>query len=116
RSRAGARPGRPVPKPPNGTRAMIAPAARDERGSVAITGLLLAVALLMLLGAAVDVGHAFIVRRDLTSVADDAALAGSQQLDLAAWRQGRLALDPQRAEQAADSALGETSDVSGGAS
>jgi Flp pilus assembly protein TadG len=83
---------------------------------VAITGLLLTIALLMLLGAAVDVGHVFIVRRDLTSVADDAALAGSQQLDLSAWRDGRLALDPGRAEQAADSALGETADVSGAAS
>jgi Flp pilus assembly protein TadG len=90
--------------------------ARDERGSVAITGLLLTVALLMLLGVAVDIGHAFIVRRDLTAVADDAALAGSQQLDLNAWRAGRLALDPARAEQAADTALTETPDVSGAAS
>ena len=45
---------------------------RDERGSVLITGLLLTLALLMVIGAAVDLGHAFIVRRDLTSLADDA--------------------------------------------
>ena len=32
----------------------------------------LALALMMIIGAAVDVGHAFIVRRELFSVADDA--------------------------------------------
>ena len=72
-----------------------------ERGSVLIAGLLLTVALLMLLGAAVDLGHAFIVRRDLTSQADDAALAGSQALNLDALHQGQLALDPQQAQTVA---------------
>ena len=75
---------------------------RREEGSVAITGLLLATALVMLIGTGVDIAHAFILRRDLTAVADNAALAGSQQLDVNAWRQGTLALDPQQAEQAAD--------------
>jgi Flp pilus assembly protein TadG len=74
---------------------------RDERGSVLITGLLLTLALLMVLGAAVDIGHAFIVRRDLTSLADDAALAGAQQLDQQAIHQGQLALNPQQAQAAA---------------
>jgi Flp pilus assembly protein TadG len=74
---------------------------RCERGSVLIAGLLLTVALLMLLGAAVDLGHAFIVRRDLTSQADDAALAGSQALNLDALHQGQLALDPQQAQTVA---------------
>lgn len=73
----------------------------NERGSVLITGLLLTLALLMVLGAAVDIGHAFIVRRDLTSLADDAALAGAQQLDQQAIHQGQLALDPQQAQAAA---------------
>ena len=73
----------------------------DERGSVLITGLLLTLALLMVLGAAVDIGHAFIVRRDLTSLADDAALAGAQQLNPQAIHQGQLALDPQQAQKAA---------------
>jgi len=77
----------------------------DERGSVVITGLLLTLALLMVLGAAVDIGHAFIVRRDLTSLADNAALAGAQQLDQQAIHQGQLALDPQQAQAAALSAL-----------
>jgi Flp pilus assembly protein TadG len=74
---------------------------RNERGSVLITGLLLTLALLMVLGAAVDIGHAFIVRRDLTSLADDAALAGAQQLDQQAIHQGQLALNPQQAQVAA---------------
>jgi Flp pilus assembly protein TadG len=73
----------------------------DGRGSVLITGLLLTLALLMVLGAAVDIGHAFIVRRDLSSLADDAALAGAQQLNQQAIHQGQLALDPQQAQVAA---------------
>ena len=76
-----------------------------ERGSVLIAGLLLTVALLMLLGAAVDLGHAFIVRRDLTAQADDAALAGSQALNLDALHQGQLALDPQQAQAIALQAI-----------
>jgi Flp pilus assembly protein TadG len=76
-----------------------------ERGSVLITGLLLTLALLMVLGAAVDIGHAFIVRRDLSSIADNAALAGAQQLDQQAIHEGQLALEPQQAQAAALSTL-----------
>jgi Flp pilus assembly protein TadG len=78
---------------------------RCERGSVLVAGLLLSIALLMLLGAAVDLGHAFIVRRDLTAQADDAALAGSQALDLDALHQGQLALDPPQAQTLALGAI-----------
>jgi len=73
----------------------------QERGAVLISGLLLALALLILIGAAVDIGHAFIIRRQLVSLADDAALTGSQALDLAALHNGRLALDPAQAQSAA---------------
>ena len=76
-----------------------------EGGAVLVSGLLLSLALLMVIGIAVDVGHAFIVRRELVAAADDAALSGSQELDLDALHQGRLALDPQAAETAALSAL-----------
>lgn len=72
-----------------------------EQGSVLISGLLLTLALVLLIGAAVDIGNAFIVRRDLASAADDAALTGAQQLDLQALHNGQLALDPQQAQQAA---------------
>jgi Flp pilus assembly protein TadG len=77
----------------------------SEHGSVLISGLLLTLALLMVIGAGVDIGQAFIVRRDLASLADEAALSGSQQLDLAAVHEGRLALDPDRAREAALAAL-----------
>jgi Flp pilus assembly protein TadG len=85
---------------------------RSEQGSVLITGLLLTMALLMVLGAAVDIGRAFIVRRDLSSEADGAALVGAQQLDLQALHEGRLALDPDQARAAALAALAGQPDVS----
>jgi uncharacterized membrane protein len=59
----------------------------------------------MVLGAAVDIGHAFIVRRDLSSLADNAAPAGAQQIDQQAIHQGQLALEPQQARAAALSTL-----------
>jgi len=72
-----------------------------ERGSVLISGLLFSLALLLVIGAAVDIGRAFIVRRELASLADDAALTGSQALDLPAVHDGRLALDPAEARRVA---------------
>jgi Flp pilus assembly protein TadG len=86
-------------------------AALGERGSVLISGLLLALALLIVIGAAVDIGNAFIVRRHLVSLADDAALTGSQALDLDALHAGRLALDPEQARQAALQALSDEPDL-----
>ena len=74
---------------------------RDDRGAVLVAGLLLSLALLIVIGAGVDIGHAFIVRRELVSLADDAALSGSQALDLQALHQGRLALDPEQARTTA---------------
>jgi Flp pilus assembly protein TadG len=73
----------------------------EERGAALVAGLLLALALLLVIGAGVDIGHAFIVRRELVSLADDAALTGSQALDLQALHEGRLALDPEQARAAA---------------
>jgi Flp pilus assembly protein TadG len=78
---------------------------RDDRGAVLVAGLLLALALMIVIGAGVDIGHAFIVRRELVSLADDAALTGSQALDLQALHQGRLALDPEQARATALQAL-----------
>jgi uncharacterized membrane protein len=74
---------------------------RNERGSVLITGLLLSLALLMIIGTAVDIDHAFIVRRELVSVADDAALTGSQAIDENALHIGALKLNPEQARSAA---------------
>jgi Flp pilus assembly protein TadG len=74
---------------------------RNKHGSVLITGLLLSLALMMIIGTAVDVGHAFIVRRELVSVADDAALTGSQIIDQDALHIGALKLNPEQARSAA---------------
>jgi Flp pilus assembly protein TadG len=74
---------------------------QDERGAVLVAGLLLAIALLIVIGAAVDIGRAFIERRELVSLADEAALSGSQALDLDALHAGRLELDPSEAQATA---------------
>ena len=74
---------------------------QDEHGAVLVAGLLLAIALLIVIGAAVDIGRAFIERRELVSLADEAALSGSQALDLEALHAGRLALDPTEAHATA---------------
>jgi Flp pilus assembly protein TadG len=76
-----------------------------ERGSVLITGLLLSFALIMVIGFAVDVGHAFLVRRQLASIADDAALSGSQALSIPSLHEGRLQLDPEQARRQAQSTI-----------
>lgn len=75
-----------------------------------ITGLLLSIALTMVIGAAVDIGHAFIVRRELASIADGAALVGSQAIDQNALHNGTLQLNP---GQARATALGAIAPASG---
>jgi Flp pilus assembly protein TadG len=77
----------------------------DEHGSLLVAGLLFTIALLMAVGASVDLGRAFIARRELSALADQAALSGAQQLDLTTLHQGRLALNPTNAVDAADQAL-----------
>lgn len=77
----------------------------DERGAVLIAGLLMSLALLIVIGAAVDIGRGFIERRELVSLADQAALSGSQALDVEALHQGRLALDPAAAQETAVAVL-----------
>ena len=78
---------------------------QSERGAVLVAGLLLTLALLIVLGAAVDIGRAFIERRALVSLADQAALSGSQAVDLDALHAGKLALDPSEAQATAAAVL-----------
>jgi Flp pilus assembly protein TadG len=84
-----------------------------ERGSVLITGLLLSLALLMVIGFAVDVGHAFLVKRQLASIADDAALSGSQAIDLPSLHEGHLQLDPEQARTEAQQTIAANPSVTG---
>src|SRR5207247_5379727 len=99
---------RPLPEPPWRALTMsgrVGQRLRDERGAVLVAGLLLALALLIVIGAAVDIGRAFIERRELVSLADQAALSGSQSVDLAALHAGRLVLDPSQAQASAAAVL-----------
>lgn len=89
--------------------------ARDD-GSVLITGLFLSLALLMVVGFAVDVGHAFLVKRELSSIADDAALSASQAIDQPAIHEGHLQLNPQQARAEAMNTIAANPHVSGEAS
>jgi Flp pilus assembly protein TadG len=79
----------------------VRPRLLSERGSVLIGGLLLSIALVMVIGLGVDVGHAFLVRRQLTSIADDAALSGSQAINIPELHAGHLQLDPGQAREEA---------------
>jgi uncharacterized membrane protein len=78
---------------------------REERGAVLVAGMLLCLAVLIVIGAAVDIGRAFIERRELVSLADEAALSGSQAIDLEAVHAGQLALDPGQAQTTAVAVL-----------
>ena len=84
-----------------------------ERGSVLITGLLLSVALIMVIGFAVDVGHAFLVKRHLASIADDAALSGSQAINVQALHEGHLQLNPGQAQSEAQHTIAANPSVTG---
>lgn len=85
----------------------------DERGSVLITGLLLSFALIMVIGAAVDIGHAFLVKRQLASIADDAALSGSQAISLPSLHEGHLQLNPGQARTEAQQTIAANPSVTG---
>ncbi len=53
---------------------------RDETGQVLVFALIVMVVLIGMVGFAVDVGHAYLVQRQLQSGVDAAALAGAQEL------------------------------------
>lgn len=84
-----------------------------ERGSVLITGLLLSIALIMVIGAAVDIGHAFLVKRQLASIADDAALSGSQAISVRSLHEGHLQLTPGQAQSEAQQTIAANPSVTG---
>jgi Flp pilus assembly protein TadG len=88
---------------------------RSEEGAVLVAGLLMTIALMLVIGFAVDVGRAFIARRDLTALADQAVLTGSQAIDLAALHDGRVVLDPALARADAMRVIGTEPGVRGSA-
>lgn len=85
---------------------------RDERGSVTLWLLGLAVMLLPLGGLALDLGRAFSERRALAAAADAAAVAGAGALDVERYRaDGTVVLDPAAAEARARRSLAGQADV-----
>lgn len=88
---------------------------RSEEGAVLVAGLLLTVVMMLVIGFAVDLGRAFIARRDLASIADEAVLTGSQAVDLDALHEGRVVLDPALARADALRVVGAEPGVRGSA-
>jgi Flp pilus assembly protein TadG len=70
-------------------------------------------ALIMVIGAAVDIGHAFLVKRQLASIADDAALSGSQAIGIQALHEGHLQLNPAQARTEAQQTIAANPSVTG---
>ncbi|HET9728533.1 MAG TPA: pilus assembly protein TadG-related protein [Acidimicrobiia bacterium] len=77
----------------------------SARGSVTLWVLGLVIGLMFLGGFAVDLWHAVAVRRELSAMADAAALAGANGVDESELRAGRLVIDPERAHALVDDAI-----------
>lgn len=77
----------------------------DERGTVTLWVLGLCISLLFLGGLGVDLWRAVAERRQLSSMADSAATAAANGVDVDALRAGTLQLDPDRARAIAQATL-----------
>jgi Flp pilus assembly protein TadG len=88
---------------------------RGDEGSATVLGLFLVVVVLVLAGALIEAGNAMAARGHATAVAQQAARAGADKLDLTALReQGVVRVDPAAAQAAATAylaTLGETGTV-----
>ncbi|MGH9189976.1 MAG: pilus assembly protein TadG-related protein [Acidimicrobiales bacterium] len=79
---------------------------KDERGSVTLWVLGLAVMMLFIGGISLDLWRAFAERRSLAGMVDAAAVAGASGIDTAYFRQtSQLRLEPALAEQLANESL-----------
>ena len=80
--------------------------SRSDRGSVTIWVLGLSVLILLFGGLALDYWRALALQRELSAVADSAAIAAASGLDEETYRiTGELVLDPARARQLANAAV-----------
>jgi Putative Flp pilus-assembly TadE/G-like len=80
-------------------------AGRDERGTITLWVLGLCISLMFLGGLSLDLWRAVAERRELSSMADTAAIAGANGVDIASLRAGVLRLDPMRARAIALASL-----------
>ncbi|NYH54498.1 Flp pilus assembly protein TadG [Nocardiopsis arvandica] len=80
----------------------------DDKGQASAFVAVMASALLLCLGLVTDGGGVLRARNEAATLAQEAARAGAQQLDWAAYREGtdEVALDPSAASAAAHSFLG----------
>ena len=79
--------------------------SRDERGTITLWVLGLCISLLFLGGLSLDLWRAVADRRQLSSMADTAATAAANGVDVDALRAGVLRLDPVRARAIALASL-----------
>jgi len=79
----------------------------DERGTITLWVLGLCIALMFLGGLSLDLWRAVAERRQLSSMADSAATAAANGVDVEALRAGTLRLDPVRARAIALASLDE---------
>ncbi len=78
------------------------PAPPDERGSITFFGIGMVIVLVFVGGISTDLWRAFSQRRALSELADAAAAAGANGIDVGAYREnGLITLDPGLAEQLA---------------
>jgi Flp pilus assembly protein TadG len=78
----------------------------DERGTITLWVLGLSISLMFLGGLSLDLWRAVAERRQLSSMADTAATAGANGVDVEALRAGSLVLDPTRARSIALASIG----------
>jgi Flp pilus assembly protein TadG len=81
--------------------------AREEKGTITLWVLGLSIALMFLGGLSLDLWRAVAERRQLSSMADSAAAAAANGIDLEALRAGAVHLDPVRARAIALASLRE---------
>jgi Flp pilus assembly protein TadG len=79
----------------------------DERGTITLWVLGLCISLMFLGGLSLDLWRAVADRRELSSMADTAATAAANGVDVEALRAGTLRLDPVRAREIALASLDE---------
>jgi Flp pilus assembly protein TadG len=85
----------------------VRPRREDEHGTITLWVLGLCIALMFLGGLSLDLWRAIAERRELSSMADTAATAAANGIDVDALRNGALRIDPARARALALASLGE---------
>lgn len=81
---------------------------RDDGGYAAVWVVFVAAAMLAMAGLVIDGGYTMSTKREAERVAEQAARAAADQLDVSQLRSGRQQVEPQKAAQAARDYLAHT--------